>query len=99
MNIGYLHDTSILSVPNNKNSQEIKDAYEMHRYGSDTIACIMLSFMIAKLQQQNKMMDALSMIMHLKELFNAQSRMIDMKYLKSYLLKKKGAPYLLSRGN
>ncbi len=50
------------------------EAYQKHAEDMDVACCIMLASMSPELQKQHEHMDAPTILLHLKELFEEQSR-------------------------
>ena len=72
--LGYVLDTPFPKAPNESASRAAIAAYEKHKESYDSAQCIMLASMNSELQKQCEKLDAYTMIMYLKELFEAQAR-------------------------
>ena len=72
--IGYVLEQSFPLVPTENSTQEEVAAYNKHSDDDNTAACVMLAAMSPELQKQHEGMDAYTMIFHLKELYDEQSR-------------------------
>ena len=72
--IGYVIEKPMPPLPPATASPEEMEAYEMHKADNDAATCIMLASMTSALQKQHEKIDAMSMILHLKEMFDARAR-------------------------
>ena len=72
--ISYILDTPILEPPREDASQEEKTTYQMWQNDSITVKYIILASMSNELQRQHDSMDALSILLNLKELYGEHSR-------------------------
>lgn len=65
-------ETRIPPILGDDATQAVKDAYEKYRSNNDTATFIMLATMTPELQKQHETMNALSMLVLLKEFFDAK---------------------------
>ncbi|XP_017972605.1 PREDICTED: uncharacterized protein LOC108661951 [Theobroma cacao] len=80
----YVFDTPIPPIPATDAKVEDKEAYQRHKDDDDQAACVMLASMIPELQKQHEHMDVQSTILHLRELFDKERALRDMRSLKNY---------------
>lgn len=72
--IGYVLEHPLPEVPTEDSTVEEVAAYNKHSDDDNTASCVMLAAMSPELQKQHDGMDAYTMIFHLKELYDEQSR-------------------------
>ncbi|WCJ31679.1 Retrovirus-related Pol polyprotein from transposon TNT 1-94 [Euphorbia peplus] len=72
--IEYVLDSDIPDVPAEGSEYAVEEAYLAHKRDSDMASCVMLASMSPELQKQHDNMDARSIIVRLKELFEKQKR-------------------------
>ena len=69
----YVLDDPIM-IPPEDATEDVLNKIQKHKADSEVATCIMLASMSAELQKQHEHMDAHTIIMHLLELFDEQSR-------------------------
>ena len=72
--LAYVLEKSVPPVPAGDASNAQHEAYQKHAEDMDVACCIMLASMSPELQKQHEHMDAPTILLHLKELFEEQSR-------------------------
>ncbi|KAM7510984.1 hypothetical protein LguiB_009859 [Lonicera macranthoides] len=72
--IGYVLEKPIPEAPTQEATPEQVQAYNKHMDDDDTATCLMLAAMSSELQKQHEGMNAHTIILHLKELYDEQSR-------------------------
>jgi len=70
----YILENPIPLDPNEDADEEVRNTYQHYIDDDEHVACVMLASMRLELQTQHKNMDAYTMIIHLKKLFDAASR-------------------------
>ena len=63
-----------MAEPDPDATQEVKDTYQKFLDDADSVQCLMLASMTPMLQKQHENMDASSIILHLKELYETNAR-------------------------
>ena len=72
--LGYVLEIPIPDEPTEFSTEEEVEAYNKHFNANEQVCGLMLSSMNLELQKQHEHMDALTMIIHLKELFAEHAR-------------------------
>ena len=72
--IGYVVEQPMPEAPTEEATPEEVQAYNKHSDDENTATCVMLAAMSPELQKQHEGMDAYTIIIHLKELYDEQSR-------------------------
>eukprot|EP00257_Ricinus_communis_P016574 XP_015574782.1 uncharacterized protein LOC107261262 [Ricinus communis] len=70
----YVLDTPPLCLPVEDAPEEVVQVYKKHQEDDDQGVCVMLGNMTSKLQRQHENMDAQTIILHLKGMFDEQLR-------------------------
>ena len=70
----YILEKPYMAEPDPDATQEVKDTYQKFLDDADSVQCLMLASMTPMLQKQHENMDASSIILHLKELFETNAR-------------------------
>ena len=71
----YVLEAEIPPPPAEDAPAEEHEVHRKHKEDSDAAQCIMLASMNSELQKQHEHMDAHTIILHLRELFDEQARM------------------------
>ena len=66
----YILENQIPITPDEDADREVRNTYQNHIDDDDQVVYVMLVSMTPRLQRHDENMDAHTMIMHLKELFN-----------------------------
>ena len=70
----YILEKPYMAEPDPDATQEVKDTYQKFLDDADSVQCLMLASMTPMLQKQHENMDASSIILHLKELYETNAR-------------------------
>jgi len=70
----YILENPILNAPFEDVGEEFRNEHERHVDDDEQTACVMLTIISYKIQRQHENMNAYTIIMHLKELFDETSR-------------------------